>query len=283
VSTSEETADRTRAHDVIHYRINDSTKGFPERSVPLHASAEQMETLMRDGYVFVRDFVDAALAHDMREALDAIAEEEMRHPKGEWVPGNGFYLRHLLDKHEVFVELMRREPALSIARAALGPQVWFGAEARIAFEDEPQRNVPWHIHHRVIPDPMPPFFCYPHAINGILYLDDVTDREGPLCVLPGSHLEHHMFIPEGDESDREGQVIVHAQVGDCVIHHVNLWHRTLPTQPGCAKRRVVVFGYQPSWLKSEVKRGVKVAASRSEQLRDGGDADTRELLDGFHW
>jgi ectoine hydroxylase-related dioxygenase (phytanoyl-CoA dioxygenase family) len=267
----------------IRYRINDNKKGFPERDVPVLATPAQLDALTREGYVIVPGFVDDDLIGRMRAALDRIAAEEMARPDGEWVEGAGFYVRHLLDKDEVFLELVRREPALSLARAALGPQVWYGAEGRIAFENQPERRISWHIHHRVIPDPMPPWFSYPHAVDGILYLDDITEREGGLCVLPRSHLEDHMFIEDGDDGDRDGQRVIHARAGDCVIHHVNLWHRTVPTRPGCARRRVIVFGYQPAWLKSDVRRGVKVAPTITDALRETGDEETRELFDGFHW
>jgi hypothetical protein len=267
----------------IHYTINDSKKRYPVRDVQVHASKAEIDQIVEEGYLFRRGmFSDDVLAR-MGDAILRIAEEESRLPQGEHIPGNGFYLRHLMDKDESFLELLRFEPTLSIARALLGPQVWFDVDARLAYAGEPDRCVPWHIHHRVIPDPLPPFFCYPHAVNCLLYLDDVGDREGPLCILPGSHLRHDLVIPDNDSSDMPGQMILKPQAGDLLIHHVNLWHRTLPTQPGCRQRRVVISGYQPSWLKSGVTRGVKVEGLNTDRLRASGDPEAVELLDGFHW
>ena len=42
-------------------------------------------------------------------------------------------------------------------------------------------------HLRVVPDPVPPWFSRPHAIDCLIYLDDLNDSTGALAVVPGSH------------------------------------------------------------------------------------------------
>jgi ectoine hydroxylase-related dioxygenase (phytanoyl-CoA dioxygenase family) len=267
----------------IHYVINDGKKNYPVRDVIVDATRDEMSHLVNDGYVIRRGLVKGDWLERMRAAVDRLTEIETKQETGEHIPGNGFYLRHLMDKDETFLEWLTFKPTLSVARAALGPQVFFDVEARVAFANAAEKRVPWHIHHRLVPNPMPPFFMYPHAINGLLYLDPVGDLEGPLAVLPGSHRQHDLRIPDNDNSDREGQILLTWEPGDCIIFHVNLWHRTVDTKPGCGPRRVVIFGYQPSWLKSEVRRGVKVDSTLTDRVRASGDPEMIELLDGFHW
>ncbi|HXM58085.1 MAG TPA: phytanoyl-CoA dioxygenase family protein [Candidatus Dormibacteraeota bacterium] len=273
----------TGSTGTIRYRINDSKKGFPVRPVHVEASRQDLDRIVESGFLLTSDWFPRDLLDRMAAAIDRLTTDEQDHPSGEHIPGNGFYLRHLMDKDPAFLELLHFQPTLSIARALLGPQVWMDVEARVAYAGEPDRLVPWHIHHRVIPDPLPPFFCYPHAINCLLYLDDIDDAEGPLVILPGSHRQHALQIPDGDERDLAGQVLVRPRQGDCLIMHVNLWHRTLRTRAECRQRRVVIWGYQPSWLKSAVTRGVKVEHRLTGPLLEGGDPETVELLDGFHW
>jgi hypothetical protein len=58
-----------------------------------------------------------------------------------------------MEKHEAFLDLFRLEPCLSIARAALGPQVQvLPLTGRIAWPDAEGQATPWHIQ-RVVPSP----------------------------------------------------------------------------------------------------------------------------------
>ena len=76
-----------------------------------------------------------------------------------------------------------------MARPRLGANVEGRWSARVSFavpSAEPQ-DTPWHQHLRVVPDPVPPWFSRPHAIDCLIYLDDLNDSTGALAVVPGSH------------------------------------------------------------------------------------------------
>jgi hypothetical protein len=267
----------------IDYFINNNKSAHPHRPVRVHATQEEIGHLVREGYLLRRGMFPEQVLDRMRAAVDRLERLERDHPNGEHIPGNGFYLRYLRDKDQVFLDLMRFEPPLSIARAVLGPQVWFDVDARIAYPGQADKFVPWHIHKRVVPHPLPPFFSYPHGIHCLLYLDDVGDHEGPLVILPGSHLDNGVDLPDGDTRDMPGQELLYPRAGDCVIAHANLWHRTIPTTAQCGRRRLVLFGYEPSWSKSAVARGVKPDQPLTAPLRDSADEPLRELLDEWNW
>lgn len=63
----------------------------------------------------------------------------------------------------------------------------------------------------------------------LIYLDDLNEPTGPLCVLPGSHnlLDSepapHLF------EDLPGQETLHLPAGSAVLMHPNVWHRARPT------------------------------------------------------
>jgi hypothetical protein len=267
----------------IEYRINDSKMADNRRQVKVPVSPAELDELVEQGFLLCRDLFPSEMLDRMRVAVDRLEAIEGEHPQGERLPGNGFYLRFLRDKDEVFRDLLFYSPPVSIARALLGPQVWFDVDARIAYADSPGKFVPWHIHKRVVPSPMPPFFSYPHGIHCLLYLDDVGDAEGPLVVLPGSHRRNDLELPDGDTRDLPGQQLVRPRAGDCLIVHANLWHRTMPTLPGCHRRRLVLIGYEPAWSKSAITRGIKPEHPLTENLRGSGDPELSELLDEWHW
>lgn len=266
----------------LTFEINDRTKGFPRREMTVHATAAELDEFARDGFLLRRGLISPEWVRDFGTALDEITEQERGRAGAEVLEGNGLYFRSLLDKNEIFHRMIRFEPTLSIARALMGPQVSFDMEARIALPGIASAGVPWHIHMRVIPDPMPPFFCYPHSVQGLIYLDEVGDDEGPLCVIPGSHRSPRMDLDGTYEAHAE-EVRLKFAPGDCILIHGNLWHRTVPTTAACGRRRLVLFGYAPSWLKNDLARGVKTDGSLLDGLRSSGDPEMIELLDGFHW
>lgn len=267
----------------LDFVVNDARKNFPRRPVDVRASQEELDAFASDGYLMRRQLLTSDQVERLREAVDELTEAELNAPTAEVLPGNGFYIRSLLDKHRSFHELIRFQPTLSVARALIGPQVWFDIDARVAFAGVPEARVPWHIHMRVVPEPFPPFFCFPHQIHVIVYLDPVGEDEGQLCLLPGSHLRHDLRADRDEVEFRRDQMLLTFEPGDCLLIHGNLWHGTLPTTDMCGPRRLLLMGYQPSWIKSEVARGVKVSRGLTDELRATGDPELIELLDGWHW
>jgi hypothetical protein len=264
--------------------INDQVNGYPTRSVATTASREELDELVSRGFLLCRELLDAPSARTLAEAVLRLAEAEESFPESECLAGQSIYIRALLDKDEAFHSLLRLEPVLSMARALLGPQVWIDLEARMNYAGSPGVAVPWHGHIPVIPDPLPAFFCYPHQIHCLIYLDRITEQEGALCLLPGSHMNPGVRIPLGDQSDQDGQVQLYFEPGDAVLIHGNLWHRTIPSQPRAGFRRLLLMGYVPSWIRSDIGlNGVQATGSRRSELVAQGDAEVQELLGEFHW
>jgi hypothetical protein len=86
-------------------------------------------------------------------------------------------------------------------------------------------------------------------------------------------------MARGDVADRPGQAILRLPVGSCVLMHGNLWHRALPTQPGGTIRRLLLWTYNPCWMKP-TNLGVKPTGGLVAQLLAQPDVDqeTKELL-----
>lgn len=270
---------------LIRYRILDAKRGFPRRPCRVHASRREIRQLVDDGFIVKRRLVSDATVRRLRKALsDVLAIEK--------APGSGTmntcfgseYLRNLIDKHTAFATLFRLKATASIARAVLGPQVRFDEiTARITELDTLHASTPWHIHLRAVPEPLPPFFVYPHAIECLLYLDHADEATGALCVLPGSHLQLNRIHPVQDVDPKPGQRTLSLNPGDCVIIHSNLWHRALPSVATHGLRRLLIFGYQPSWLHGDERGGSALDSNVLAQLRTHRDHLVRELAGDFYW
>ncbi|SES03978.1 Ectoine hydroxylase-related dioxygenase, phytanoyl-CoA dioxygenase (PhyH) family [Lentzea xinjiangensis] len=266
------------------FLINDQSAGYPLRVITAQVGAAEIDHLVRAGHLVLRGLLPAASVARLRERVRDLARAEEGRPGAEWVAHESIYLRGLLDKSEEFHQLLRLEPVLSIARTLLGPQVWIDLEARMHYPGTAGIAVPWHNHLPVIPDPLPVFFCYPHQLHCLIYLDRVSTDEGALLVLPGSHTRTDLRIPLGDRSDHAGQVELFFEPGDAVIVHGGLWHRTAPSTADAEHRTLLLLGHVPSWIRNDTGgRGVPAGEPLTAALARTGDAELRELLGEFHW
>lgn len=262
--------------------------GDPHRPVRVHASADEVAGFARDGYLVREGMFDAAELDRLRTAMDEVVAEEYG---TDDVPSRqnasrqfgGIFLRHLMDKHETFLELLRFEPILSVCRAVLGPQIQVrGASARIAYPEQPSQETHWHFHQRLIPEPIPPFFSQPQTVEALIYLDDADNANGPLCVVPGSHRWIERDLSRDEYGDMPGQVVLRVPAGSCVFTHGALWHRAMPNRPDGTIRRLLLLGYGPSWMKPSID-GERPANPLTDRLLADADQETRELLGVDGW
>jgi ectoine hydroxylase-related dioxygenase (phytanoyl-CoA dioxygenase family) len=271
VAERETKAGSYRIHYTIHHHF------WPEREVEVLATPEEIADFTETGYLVRERLFSGEQVARLRAALDEVAEQE-NHLIRQGKDWGGVFLRHLMDKHPVFLELFRFEPTLSVARAVLGPQVQvLPMTGRLSYPDGSGQATPWHHHQRVLPEPMPPFFCRPHVLDALLYLDDADDANGPLCVVPGSHQRVHEAFPGGPHDDLPGQVVLRVPAGSCILIHGNLWHRALETTAEGTLRRLLILPYAASWLKLP-SYGERPENGLMQALYRDADQETRELL-----
>lgn len=221
--------------NTIEYRVRDSHKGDPRRTVKVDATPGELERFVRDGYLVRPQLIGPEHLDRLRAALAKVAASE-----GAVQGGADIFLRDLMDKHPVFLELLRYQPTLSVARALLGPAVQtLPLSARIAFPGQEKQFVTWHFHQRIIPEPYPPFFTRPHVLDSLIYLDDADEANGPLVVVPGTHERLHEDLPASEQS-LPGEVTLMPKAGDVVMLHGALWHRALPTTAAGKVRRLLI-------------------------------------------
>ena len=264
------------------YRIRNTRVHLdPPRTFDVYASPEQIAHLEQEGYLVRERLVSGDLLEKLRAAADAVEAEALKTTRpGETGGFGGLFVRGLIDRHPDFLEtLLKFDPLLSVARAVLGPQVQIHASVlRVSYPGLENQQVEWHFHQRVLPDPEPAFFFRPVVLDNLIYLDDINDQNGPLVVLPRTHLINDN-LPAGDFSDKPGQVPVPVPAGSVVTSHSSLWHKALPTLPGGTKRRLLILGYSPVWMKQVDRPSVAgCSGGLTDALKNSPDEETRELL-----
>jgi ectoine hydroxylase-related dioxygenase (phytanoyl-CoA dioxygenase family) len=247
-----------------------------------------MEQLITDGYFVHEGLIAEPQLAQLRDALDEVAAAERAKDaiisgepaplSGEPTRFGGQFIRHLFDRHPLFLDFVKFAPTLSVAREALGPQVRARMSARISFPSHEYQQTEWHVHTAPPPNPMPPFYPFPHSLDVLIYLDAVNEANGLLYVLPGSHQRFDIDIPARDFDDKPGQVAVALPPGSAVFLHNHLWHRATPTTPQGTIRRMLALTYYPAWSKGNLGDGPQPENGETQKLIASGDPEMLELL-----
>lgn len=151
----------------------------------MQLSAAQLGQFERDGYLFIPNLFSpdeiAVLSDELRRLTRLNRPEVLRAATGE--------LRALLAMErysEPFAALMRHPRLVQPARQILDGPVYMHQYKVVAKDPFGQLDFPWHqdfgswhAH-----DGM----SEPRAMNFAFFLDDVTEFNGPLCFIPGSHV-----------------------------------------------------------------------------------------------
>jgi ectoine hydroxylase-related dioxygenase (phytanoyl-CoA dioxygenase family) len=262
----------------IDYRILGQMPERARRSVSVEATPAEIESLEVDGYLIRERLVSGTLLDELRAACDELERRHLPNARVHDASFGGLFIRNVIDLHPAFHELFRFGPLLSVARALLGPQVQIhGNVIRVSYPDQAQQAVEWHFHQQVVPEPRPAFFSRPAVLDNLIYLDDIDDESGPLLVVPGTH-RADVDLPAGDFSDKPGQVVVTCPAGSVVTAHAALWHRARAPKPGAPKRRLLIWGYSPTWMKQVDSPSAGAGRGLTDGLVSGADDETRELL-----
>jgi phytanoyl-CoA hydroxylase len=200
-----------------------------------------VETYRRDGVVVVENLLDDTTRLRMKQVLADLVEASRRIERHDVVydlePGHSaeqprvrrIKKPHLVDP--VFAEFMRSPPLLAVLSALLGASGVRLHNSKLNLKaPEYGSPVEWH----------QDWAFYPHTNDDVLavgvLLDDATEENGPLLVLPGSHrgptFDHHgpdghfcgAMDPQRDALDYAAARALVAPAGACSFHHARAVH-----------------------------------------------------------
>ena len=221
-------------------------------------------TLAADGYTILPGFLTHARVEELVGAVELLYDAEGERAGSEFrQEPHCRRLANLVDKGALFRQLIAEPVVLAEIAQVLGPEFKLSslnARSADAMSDSAQ---PLHADMGAIADERGFWVC-----NTVWMLDDFTETNGALRVVPGSHCAGR--LPTGVEAVA-GEVLVTGKAGTVVVMNAHLWHGGTANQTEAPRRAIHGFycradkpqqQYQKAML-----RGETVARLTAEQRR----------------
>lgn len=179
--------------------------------------------LGRDGYVLIRDALPGSRLRELREFADTIAlEAKADYPNADMDVGHA-------PPSPTLQQLMDDPPAFPILKHFFGTAPAFiNAWQRVSLPHS--KGGVWH------QDLQREF--WPAALNVAIYLDAVTEHNGPTLVVPGTHTLPH---PEFDRTVHPKQTAVLGPAGSVAVFFATVWHRGAANTTDHARRALFCY------------------------------------------
>ena len=216
---------------------------------------EQIAFYREQGYLGVENVLSQREIDDLRRVTDAFVEksrEVVEHTEVfDLEPGHtpeNPKLRRLkspIEQHEVYRNALHHEKILDVVSQLIGYGLRCNGNKLNMKQPGYGSPVEWH----------QDWAFYPHTNDDLLavgvVLDDMTEDNGPLLVIPGSHegpvYDHHLdghfcgAVTDPTFSDK-GTTPVMVKAGGITIHHVRMLHGSV-SNTSAQPRRLLLFQY----------------------------------------
>ena len=242
---------------------------------------EIVENFERDGYVFVRGFLDSDEIAELREHLHHFFEEAV-----PTMPYNHvFYedkadksslkqLQHMYEYDAFFSKLMRNSKFEKLAEMLLGEPV--EGKNMQYFNKSPKIGKPTPAHQDGYYFMLEP----PTAVTMWLALEKVDEENGCVRYLPGSHKEGYRphgktatlgfsqgITDFGTPDDLERELFFPAEGGDLLVHHALTVHRADGNQSANRTRQALGFIYYGQSARENKEKHAAYQAALAEEMK----------------
>jgi hypothetical protein len=229
----------------------------------------QIRQLDEASYLVLPDFMPAGLLDRLRRGIGHLFAEEGDRAGHEFKPEPGCRrLANLVDKGEVFREVIVHPVVLEFVRHVLGPAIKLSSLNARQVPPDGSGAQPLHADMSAVADETGYWVC-----NTVWMLDDYTPDNGALRVVSGSHRRRQLPKDALADplADHPEQVLVTGTAGSVIVLNAHAWHAgtaNRTTRPRTAlhafycRRDRSQQQYQKRLLRPEVQ------AALSPELRD---------------
>jgi ectoine hydroxylase-related dioxygenase (phytanoyl-CoA dioxygenase family) len=231
-------------------------------------SAKQQ--LEEQGYLILPDFLSPEQVQQFNARTEELFAEEGYRSGAEFRQEPGTRrLANAVDKGELFEKIIETPFILECMGAVLGPD--FKLSSLNVRSANPNSNCgqPLHVDGGALPDERGYSVC-----NSVWMLDDFTEDNGALRVVPGSH--HWRRLPEPG-AKLETERLVTGKAGTVVAMNAHMWHGGTDNRTARPRRAMHVYytrgdkpqqQYQKRWVRPEVQAGMSPLGRRLLALDD---------------
>jgi ectoine hydroxylase-related dioxygenase (phytanoyl-CoA dioxygenase family) len=245
-------------------------------------TSEQQRAFNDDGFLVVRNALDAETVKQLVEESDRLAGAFLRKPEISGKPEyNHLDLRRGLLKEKALLALVSNSTTVPLVVQLLSPNIHLHSTT-IVYKRPEAPNAPpfrrgWHRDIRIPRDlghdQLP--------LVGIKICYCLTDFQQPNCGMTlmarGSHrLPGPLPVPKGEVDPVDVQVCdLQLNAGDALFFENRIYHTAAPNRSERVSK-VVIYGYAYRWMKPEV-----YLEHTDEQQLVAMDPITRQLLGGY--
>ncbi|MEO2013557.1 MAG: phytanoyl-CoA dioxygenase family protein [Fuerstiella sp.] len=183
------------------------------------------------GYVVLPDAIDRGLLDELNGRIDELFATEGDAAGAEFKQEHGCRrLANLVNKGDVFARVITSASVLPYVAHVLGDYKLSSLNVRSVDPCSDIRQ-PLHADMGAIPDERGFWVC-----NVVWMLQDITPENGPMRVIPGTHLKKQLpqNVLADPAADHPDQVMVTGNAGTIVVMNAHLWHggmENLSTSP----------------------------------------------------
>ena len=225
---------------------------------------DQRQQLDERGYVSLPGFMSPELLDELSARIDALFETEGENAGSEFrqEPGSR-RLANLVAKGEVFERIVSMPEVLEYIGAVLGPRFKLSSLNARSANPQSDSQQPLHADMGAIADDAGYWVC-----NTVWMLDEFTEENGALRIVPGSH--RWRKLPQAEVTDLKAthpaEQLVTGAAGTVVVMNAHCWHG------GTANRthghRRALHGFYCRWDKPQ-QQYQKALIPRDIQARFG--------------
>lgn len=211
--------------------------------------------LDRDGFCMLNQAVDSETIQRLSSLFDDAFDDELQAIGPRSSRGHVYAARNLIELIPAVRTVWQAGSMLTLLQAQLGER--FGLVRALFFDKPPERtwNLPWHkdttiavkdhtarssaFSRPTIKAGVPHVIANDQILRQMLtlriHLDEVTDENGPLRVIPGSHVASDSF-----GLGEEHAVTVYADAGDVLAMRPLISHSSGPSCEGTQRHRRIL-------------------------------------------
>jgi ectoine hydroxylase-related dioxygenase (phytanoyl-CoA dioxygenase family) len=234
-------------------------------------NVEAFRQLDNTGYALLPNVMGANLHNGLRDRVEQLflLEGEAAGSEFKTEPG-ARRLANLVNKGSVFLEIIRHPAVLPLVAHVLRGSVKLSSLNARAVHPHWDKPQPLHCDMAAVPDERGAWVC-----NTVWMLDDFTERNGALRVIPGSHRWNRLPKDVLDDSlaDHPQQCVITGAAGSVIVMNAHLWHGGMANRT--PQPRTAVHGFYCRRDKPQQQYQKQLLAA---SLQGSLSAELRELL-----